>query len=151
VLNYLASPFGSQEYLNNWYGVKGLDFNFDEKGNPVYTQMGQNNVQYITWQTIISPPAVLYDVFDENFVKVAHPIEMAAHDLAITDPTVGLYAPSLASKGAKLTQDMIDGVNQILFGRADVSSLDGLVKAWRANGGDQIRSEYEDALAKSKA
>jgi putative aldouronate transport system substrate-binding protein len=150
VLNYLASPFGSQEYLNLFYGQQGTDFNFDEKGNPVYTQTGQNNVQYITWQTIISPPPVLYDVFDQNFVKVAHPIETAAHELAITDPTVGLYAPSNATKGAKLTQDMVDGVNQILFGRAEVNSLEGLVKTWRANGGDQIRSEYEDAFAKSK-
>jgi putative aldouronate transport system substrate-binding protein len=151
VLNYLASPFGSQEYLNNWYGAKGIDFNFDEKGNPVYTQTGQNNVQYITWQTIISPPAVLFDGLDPNFVKVAHPIETAAHELAITDPSVGLYSPTSATKGANLTQAMTDGVNQILFGRADVSTLDGLVKTWRSNGGDQIRSEYEDSFDRSKA
>src|ERR1051326_4408415 len=30
VLNYLAAPFGSQEYLNLWYGQPGTDFNFDE-------------------------------------------------------------------------------------------------------------------------
>jgi putative aldouronate transport system substrate-binding protein len=41
---------------------------------------------------------------------------------------------------------MIDGVNQILFGRSPVSSLDGLVSSWRSNGGDQIRSEYEKAF-----
>ena len=151
VLNYLTSPFGSQEYLNNWYGVKGIDFNFDEKGNPVYTQTGQNNVQYITWQTIISPPPVLFDGLDPNFVKVAHPIEMAAHELAITDPTVGLYSNTSATKGANLNQGMIDGVNQILFGRAEVSTLDGLIKTWRASGGDTIRAEYEEAFAASKA
>jgi putative aldouronate transport system substrate-binding protein len=151
VLNYLASPFGSQEYLNNWYGAKGIDFNFDEKGNPVYTPAGENNVHFITWQTIISPPPVLFDGLDPNFVKVAHPIETAAHELAITDPSAGLYSPTSATKGASLTQTMIDGVNQILFGRADVSTLDGLVKTWRSNGGDQIRAEIEDAFARSKA
>jgi putative aldouronate transport system substrate-binding protein len=151
VLNYLASPFGSQEYLNNWYGAKGIDFNFDEKGNPVYTPAGENNVHFITWQTIISPPPVLFDGLDPNFVKVAHPIETAAHELAITDPSVGLYSPTNATKGATLTQGMTDGVNQILFGRADVSTLDGLVKTWRANGGDQIRAEIEDAFARSKS
>ena len=46
---------------------------------------------------------------------------------------------------------MTDGVNQILFGRAPVSSLEELVKTWRGHGGDQIRAEYEDAFAKSKA
>jgi putative aldouronate transport system substrate-binding protein len=150
VLNYLAAPFGSQEYLNLIYGVQGTDFNFDDKGNPVYTDAGKNNVQYIAWQTIISPPAVLYDALDSNFVKVAHPIETAVHDNAITDPTVGLYSSSNATKGASLTQAMTDGVNQILFGRAPVDSLDQLVKDWRANGGDQIRAEYEAEFAKAK-
>src|SRR6267378_5920756 len=150
VLNYLASPYGSREYLNLWYGQKGTDFNFDDKGNPVYTQAGQNNVQYIAWQTIISPPPVLFDALDPTFVKVAHPIEMSAHELAITDPTVGLYSPTYATKGASLTMAMTDGVNGILFGRADVSSLDGLVKTWRANGGDLIKNEYDDALMKSR-
>jgi len=148
VLNYLAAPFGSQEYLNLWYGQKGTDFNFDEKGNPVYTRTGQNNVQYIAWQTIISPPPVLFDAVDPKFVKVAHPIETAAHELAITDPSVGLYSPTNATRGASLSQAMTDGVNQILFGRAPVSSLDQLVKDWRGNGGDQIRSEFESAFAR---
>jgi putative aldouronate transport system substrate-binding protein len=147
VLNYLAAPFGSQEYVNLWYGQPGTDFNYDENGNPVYTQTGQNNVQYIAWQTIISPPAVLFDGVDPKFVKAAHPLEMAAHDLAITDPTVGLYSPTNATKGANLTQAITDGVNQVLFGRAEVSSLDGLLRAWRQNGGDQIRNEYEKAFA----
>jgi putative aldouronate transport system substrate-binding protein len=151
VLNYLAAPFGSQEYLNLWYGQTGVDFNFDASGNPVYTKTGQNNVQYIAWQTIISPPAVLFDGLDPNFVKVAHPIETAAHELAITDPTVGLYSPANATKGASLTQTMTDGVNQILFGRTELSTLDDLVKNWRTGGGDQIRSEYEDAFARSKS
>jgi putative aldouronate transport system substrate-binding protein len=152
VLNYLAAPFGSREYLNLQYGQEGLDFNFDESGNPVYTKTGENNVHFIAWQTIISPPPVLFDQLgDPTFVKVAHPIESAAHEVAITDPTVGLYSPTYAGKGASLQQAMWDGVNQILFGRAPVSSLDQLVKDWRTNGGDQIRSEYEAEFAKSKA
>lgn len=151
VLNYLASPFGTQEHLNLWYGVRGIDHEPDAAGNPVYTKTGQNNVQYIAWQTIISPPPVLFDGLDPNFVRIAHPIETAAHELAITDPTVGYYSNTNATKGASLSQAMTDGVNQILFGRAPVSSLDDLVKTWRTNGGDQIRAEYEDAFARSQA
>ena len=60
-------------------------------------------------------------------------------------------SPANATKGASLTMAMTDGVNQILFGRADLSTLDGLVKTWRSTGGDTIRAEYEDALAKSIA
>ena len=151
VLNYLAAPFGSQEYLTLQYGVQGVDYNFDANGNPVYTDTGKNNVQYIAWQTIISPPAVLYDALDSNFVKTAAPIESNAHDQAVTDAAVGLYSPTNATKGAALSQAMTDGVNQVLFGRAPVDSLDQLVKDWRTNGGDTIRSELESEFARSKA
>ena len=151
VLNYLAAPFGSSEYLNLQYGQQGIDFNFDDKGNPVYTDAGKNNVQYIAWQTIISAPQVLYDPLDPNFVRTAHPIETAAHDQAVTDASVGLYSPTNASKGASLTQTMTDGVNEILFGRSPVDALDQLVKDWRANGGDQIRSELEAEFAKQQS
>jgi putative aldouronate transport system substrate-binding protein len=149
VLNYLAAPFGTQEYLNLNYGVESVDFNFDPAGNPVYTDTGKNNVQYIAWQTIISPPAVLYDPLDPNFVKTAYPIESAAHDQAVTDASVGLYSPTNAARGAALTQTMTDGVNQILFGRAPVDSLDQLVQDWRANGGDTIRGELEAAYQRA--
>jgi putative aldouronate transport system substrate-binding protein len=151
VLNYLAAPFGSTEYLNLTYGVDGVDFNFDPAGNPVYTDAGKNNVQYIAWQTIISPPPVLYDALDANFVKAAHPIETAAHQQAVTDASVGLYSPTKSAKDAALTQTMTDGVNQILFGRAPVDSLDDLVKTWRGSGGDQMRGEFEAEFAKAHA
>jgi putative aldouronate transport system substrate-binding protein len=151
VLNYLAAPFGSTEYLNLTYGVEGVDFKFDSAGNPVYTDTGKNNVQYIAWQTIVSPPPVLYDAVDANFVKAAHPIETAAHAQAVTDASVGLYSPTKSAKDAALTQAMTDGVNQILFGRAALDSLDDLVKTWRSSGGDQIRAEFEAEFARAHA
>ena len=40
---------------------------------------------------------------------------------------------------------MLDGVHG-LRGRQPVSTLDALVKNWRANGGTQIRAEYEQAF-----
>ena len=43
-----------------------------------------------------------------------------------------------------------DGLNDIIFGRSDVSTLDTLVRDWRAGGGDTIRGEYEAALQAAK-
>jgi hypothetical protein len=48
-----------------------------------------------------------------------------------------------------INQTVIDGVNQILFGRAEVSSLDQLVADWRSAGGDQMRNEFQQALQSS--
>jgi putative aldouronate transport system substrate-binding protein len=35
----------------------------------------------------------------------------------------------------------------VVFGRRPVSDLDQLVTAWRAQGGDKARAEYEQLLA----
>ena len=43
-----------------------------------------------------------------------------------------------------------DRLNEILFGKQPVSALDDLVKDWRANGGDTIRGEYEQAFQANK-
>jgi hypothetical protein len=38
-----------------------------------------------------------------------------------------------------------------LFGRAPISGYDDLVQAWRSNGGDTIRSEYEKTFQQAQA
>jgi putative aldouronate transport system substrate-binding protein len=149
VLNYLAAPFGTQEDLNRTYGVEGTHFTYDDKGNPVRTDRGRQEVEYMAWGTIISPPAVLYNSADSKAVAAGHPLMVAAHDQAITDPTIGLFSNTYANKAAVLTQGVVDGVNEIIFGRAPVSSFDDLVKKWKADGGDTIRGEFEAELAKA--
>ena len=34
VADFLAAPFGSQEWLLNYYGVKDVDYKFDDSGTP---------------------------------------------------------------------------------------------------------------------
>lgn len=153
VANYLSAPFGTREHAGLYYGVKDVTYTFDERGNPLLNDRGVQEVQYSPWGTIISPPPIMYDaggVVDPAFVQQAHPQEMAAHDIAITDPTIGLFSNTNATRGATLTQAVVDGTNNIIFGRSPVSSLDQLVKDWRANGGDTIRAELEEELAKSR-
>jgi putative aldouronate transport system substrate-binding protein len=153
VANYLSAPFGSQEHANLYYGVSSVTYTLDDRGNPVLNDRGVQEVQYSPWGTIISPPPYLFDaggVVDPAFVSQAHPQEIAAHDMAVTDPTIGLYSNTSATKGAVLSQAMTDGTNNIIFGREPVSSFDQLVKDWRTNGGDQIRKELEDQLAQSR-
>ena len=131
------------------YGVEGTHFQYDDNGNPVRTQRGTQEVQYMAWGTITSPPPVLYNEADANAVAVGHPLQVAAHEQAITDPTIGLFSNTYANKGAILTQGIVDGVNEIIFGRAPVSTFDELVRKWRADGGDMMRSEFEAELGKS--
>ncbi|MDE3074750.1 MAG: extracellular solute-binding protein [Chloroflexota bacterium] len=149
VANYLSAPFGTQEKLGLDFGVKSVDYNLNDKGNPHRTKKGISDVQYSPWGTIINGPQVLFDGESPESTKVAYPIESAAHEIAVTDPTIGLYSATDAAKRAILTQKVWDAVDAIIFGRSPVSSLDQVVKDWRSGGGDQIRSEMGKAFEKA--
>ena len=42
-------------------------------------------------------------------------------------------------------------VGEVVLGRAPVSSIDQLISDWKSQGGDQIRSEFEQAIAAATA
>ena len=41
----------------------------------------------------------------------------------------------------------MDGITDILAARRPLTDYDQLVKDWQTNGGNQIRSEYQQAIA----
>ena len=41
------------------------------------------------------------------------------------------------------------GAQDIIAGRRNVSEWDQIVKDWQANGGEQIRAEYQESIATS--
>jgi putative aldouronate transport system substrate-binding protein len=145
IINYLAAPFGSQEYLTVRYGVKGVDYNFDDTGNPIYTQLGQTEAYRQAWWDLPGAPDVIYYPRSADFAKIVYPLESASYAAGVRDPSIGLSSETLATQGALLTKNVFDGVNQIIYGRAPVDSLDQLVSDWRNNGGDKIRAELQQA------
>jgi putative aldouronate transport system substrate-binding protein len=40
-----------------------------------------------------------------------------------------------------------DGITDIVTGRRSLTDLDALLTQWRSEGGDQVRHEYEEAMA----
>jgi putative aldouronate transport system substrate-binding protein len=148
VLNYLSAPFGTQEYLTMWYGVEGAEFEFDAHGNPVVSAKGQTDL-FIPWPNVGAGASVLYNASAPDYARVMAKDIAVIQGMGIQNPVVGLYSKTNAQKAATLNQKMGDGLLAIIFGRADMSTLDQLVKDWRAQGGDQIRSEFEQALQTS--
>ncbi len=152
ILNYLAAPFGSQEYELMNYGIRGTDFDYDAKGNPVINDKGTTELNINgAWQYTVSPVQVLFDPNDAEFVKAAYADQQALAPALIRDPTAGLYSAANASKGGQITQSFSDGLGPIVRGQGQLSDLDGLISAWKTGGGDQIRSEYEAAYARAQA
>jgi putative aldouronate transport system substrate-binding protein len=150
VLNYIASPFSSQEWALLNYGVEGVHYSRDAQGVPVLNEKGKAEV-LSTWKYITNNPQVLYDTNrSQDYATNIQEDEKAMADVAISDPTLGFYSASYSAQQALLDQALSDGVSDIVIGRSELTALDGLLKDWRNNGGDKGRAEYQDALAAAK-
>lgn len=142
VLNWLASPFGSQEDLLLTYGIEGQDYTRDDRGNPVPSVEGINRAGYVPWRYIAQHPWVYYQADLPGFARASYDAEHATLPLGIDDPTNGYYAPSFYGKGVVAENTFFDGVREIVLGRSPMSAYDGLVKDWLAAAGDQMKREY---------
>ena len=150
VADFFAAPFGSQEWLLNYYGVRDTDYQFDTNGLPVPTDQGRAELT-ATWRYISSPPYALFDtVRSQEFATVTHAAEDAMLGVAQFDPTLGLQSASAFQLGLPAQTTFYAGVQDIVLGRRPLSDLDGLVSDWRSAAGDKMRGEYMDALAASK-
>jgi putative aldouronate transport system substrate-binding protein len=149
LLNYVSAPFGTLEYLTIWYGVEGVEFDFDQNHNPVVSAKGQTDL-FIPWPNVGAGPSVLYNAISADYARVMSKDVAVIQNMGLQNPVVGLYSKTNAQRAASLNQAMGDGLMAILFGRNDVASFDQLVKDWRSQGGDQIRTEFEQALQSTR-
>jgi putative aldouronate transport system substrate-binding protein len=149
IVNFMAAPFGTHEYLLLNYGVRDRDYTFDARGNPILTQTGVAEVTTFPIWRMSAPTPVLFDTNDPEFAAAASDAQNAALSIGVASPVAGLFSKTASQKAALLNQPLTDALNGIVFGREPVSTLDNAVKQWRANGGDQIRSELEQALQES--
>jgi putative aldouronate transport system substrate-binding protein len=150
VLNYVTAPVGTTEALLMQYGVEGPDFTRDANSNPVPTQQGLNDL-IVPWKNIGGPPDYLFSSNSADFVPYTYQAQKEHFAQTVPNAATGLYSPTDSSKGITLKNTLTDKMNDILFGRAPVSGFDDLVAEWRANGGDTIRGEYEQAYQKANA
>jgi putative aldouronate transport system substrate-binding protein len=150
IVNFLASPFGSQEALLLAYGIKDQDYTLDDKGNPRPSTEGVARAGYVPWRYLGQHPWVTYQAGLPGYAQASHEAEKATLPLGIDDPTNGLYAASQYTKGAVADVAFNDGVRDIMLGRRGMGEYDQLVSDWRTAAGDQIRKELMDAMAASK-
>jgi putative aldouronate transport system substrate-binding protein len=150
ILNYLAAPFGSEEAFLLEFGVKDVDYTLDAKGSPVLTPKGQADTT-VSWRYMTQRPQVLFDANDEEFARVAHADEETIIPVMIPDPSLGLISPTYQAKGGLLLKNFTDALVDVVVGRRPSSEFAQLVSDWRNNGGDQMRTEYEQAYAATQA
>jgi putative aldouronate transport system substrate-binding protein len=97
---------------------------------------------------VTNPPPAYFDA-NGTTDYVPHVVEQLKkyEVVGVEDPTVGFYSESGGRQGVIANQRFGDGISDIITGRRPTSDLPTLLQEWRANGGDQVRKEYEEAMA----
>jgi putative aldouronate transport system substrate-binding protein len=151
ILNWLAAPFGSAEDLLLSYGVEGPDYKMDANGNPVLTERGNPDANYLPFKYIAQRHSVLYLPDIPDYTPVLVDAEKQLVPIGVSDPTVGLVSPTAVRQGVVLRQTFFDGVRDIIVGRRPYADYDQLVADWRTGGGETMRTELQTALTQQKA
>jgi putative aldouronate transport system substrate-binding protein len=143
VLDFMAAPFGSEEYLLMYFGAKDVDYNLDDKGNPVPTDASKNHL--LPLSSVVRGPDTLYHPTFPGYAALVQGYQKTLAAIGIEDASIGYFSRTWATNGVPMIQPFGDGVTDIITGRRDLSDYDELLKNWRAAGGDASKAEFEQA------
>jgi len=150
VLNWLAAPLGTQEYLLKTYGLKGTHWNPDDNGNPILTDRGKVDAT-VPFHYLTRAPTTMYWPDTPNKTPGMHAVQEAYRPYMSLDPTAAYYSETNSSKLPALTNDLVQSLNDIVVGRQPLSAFDQAVKNWQDHGGNQIRQEFQQAIAAARS
>jgi putative aldouronate transport system substrate-binding protein len=142
VINWLAAPFGSAEYLFTHFGVEGIHYTL-EGGTPKPDPDKSKEVP-IGLGYLGAGPFVLFGT-QPDFVKTVHTHMSTFMDNVSQDPTNIYYSPTYGSKNAQLKTTMEAVELDIIYGRKPVSAWDAAVKDYLDKGGSAIKTELAKA------
>lgn len=144
-LDWLAAPFGSTEYLTRKFGIEGETY-VRQGSDPILNSRGQN-LKLVPFGYISDAPLVIYDPGQQRIAEARFAYQEKALAMTQPDPTIGLYSETEATKTAQIGKALDDHRNEILIGRKPLDSWAEAVSTWRKSGGDEIREDYQNALA----
>ncbi len=149
ILDFLAAPFGSQEFELISYGVQGSDFHYDDQGNPVLTDQGNAEIgpNGSAWYSLVRPSPYYYSPADPRAPEIYQGYEKLLAPIGVEDASIGTFSPTFAAKGTILLDSIGGGAQDIIAGRRNLSEWDQLVKDWQTNGGNQMKDEFAASYA----
>ncbi len=147
ILDYLASPFGSAEWLFLSYGVPGVDSKPDANGVPALTPQGQSEKGDLIY--LMGALPVFFYPQSPGAAEYAQNLSAQIIKIGLNDPSWPLYSATNVAKASELNQFGYDTVSAIITGQQPLSSLDDAISQWKSRGGEMIRQEYEASLKAS--
>jgi putative aldouronate transport system substrate-binding protein len=144
IANWLAAPFGTEEFLFRFYGVEGVHYNM-RNSSPALTQAGATQTA-LGIRYIVDAPSVIFIPGNPEASRKSYDYQASIIPTSIKDPQIGLYSDTWSRKQGQLGQIINDGQQDIISGRKPVSAWDDIVRNWKQTGGDKVRTEFEEAL-----
>jgi putative aldouronate transport system substrate-binding protein len=146
VADFLASPFGTEEYQLINYGVEGTHYELDEHGLPVATEKAATEVAQ-SYIFLVDPPVVQTKVQYPGFVEAYCTWQADASQYLVEDLFYGMQISEPAQYAA-LKAPFEDLEKDISRGRKTMADLDEAVATWSSSGGEELRAFYQDILDK---
>jgi putative aldouronate transport system substrate-binding protein len=145
--NWLAAPFGTEEWLFRRFGIAGVHYTM-QNGGPSQTQAGVTQT-VLGIRYIVDAPDVIFIPGNAAATRKSYEYQASIIPSSVKDPSIGLFSDTWSRKSGQLGTIVNNGQNDILSGRKPVSSWDDVVRTWRSEGGDQVRVELEQALQRA--
>jgi putative aldouronate transport system substrate-binding protein len=148
ILDWIATPFGSEEYLFTTYGLADRDYTLNG-ADPIATSTGTAEVQAMSVTNFSRPYIPIYVAGQSEMAKAEHEIMSKLLEVSEPLPTVGLSSETDLTKGTALAKPLSQLQMDIILGRKKISEWDSAVKTWLSKGGSKIAQEYEASCAAS--
>lgn len=145
VFDFVATPFGTEEYLTVNVGVRGHQYELTNG------QVKLNKDKAATGETVpgmlyagSNANSVLYSSTGTETTKMAFDYCQQHLPSGIPDPSQGRFSETGLTKGASARAKLNDLMGNIIQGRAKLSEWEAGVKAWKVAAGDAIAREYAE-------
>jgi len=148
VANWMAAPFGTEEYLFRKYGLAPRDYALAGT-DPIPTKTGVVETG-IGLQYICDSELALYYAGKPDVAKRQHAIQEKIADRLLYDASYGLYSDTLSKDGTRLIGALTDVEGQIVQGKQPVSAWKDAVSTYLSQGGTKINEELAKAYADVK-
>jgi len=144
VVNWLAGPWGTKEWMLFRSGVEGVHYTRDADGKIVSNadQAKADNMGPLIYMG--SGPQVHYNSYADLALK-EYEHEAQAMDVPLYSAALGLESPTGQTKNAQLNKLLTDARADIITGRKDISSWATTLSDWKSKGGDKVRQELQEA------
>jgi putative aldouronate transport system substrate-binding protein len=154
VMNWVAAPFGTEEYQLAQYGVEGVHFTRDADGQPELTEQGnaEAGAPVPTVYFLCGRPAEPVTAQGDWPGYVQSRTDWYARHIQYLKP--GILSGIKRIEPANLqqaNQSLNDKLEDLRRGRTPMSEWNQIVADWRRTGGDEGRDFYQRALANRDA